>query len=162
MAIRRWVLNASPLILLGKTDLLDLLPGLADSVIVPQSVADEVGAKPDGTLIIEALVRNAWCAFVKNETVSPEVLAWDLGAGETQVIAVAQRHGADRVVLDDLEARRCAKAMGLKVIGTLGIVARAKRIGRIDLAAPVIHRLRKTGLYVSEDLVEQLLREVGE
>jgi predicted nucleic acid-binding protein len=162
MAIRRWVVNASPLILLGKTDLLNLLTGLADSVIVPQSVADEVGAKPDGTLTIEALVRNAGWALVKNETVSPEVLAWDLGAGETQVIVAAQRHSADRVVLDDLEARRCAKAMGLKVIGTLGIVARAKRIGRIDLAAPVIQRLRKTGLYVSEDLVEQLLREVGE
>jgi predicted nucleic acid-binding protein len=52
--------------------------------------------------------------------------------------------------------------MGLKVIGTMGIVARAKHIGRSDLAAPVIQRLRKTGLYVSEDLVEQLLREVGE
>jgi predicted nucleic acid-binding protein len=37
------------------------------------------------------------------------------------------------VVLDDLEARRGAKAMELKVIGTLGIVARAKRAGRIQL-----------------------------
>lgn len=148
--------------MLGKTDHLDLLPGLADSVIVPQSVAEEVTDKPDGMLIIEALVRNVWCTLVKDETVSHEVLVWDLGAGETQVIVADQRYEADRVVLDDLEARRCAKAMGFKVIGTLGIVARAKRIGRIDLAAPIIQRLRETGLYVSEDLVKQLLREVGE
>jgi predicted nucleic acid-binding protein len=52
-----------------------------------------------------------------------------------------------------MEAQRCAKAMGLRVIGTLGIVARAKRMGRIELAAPVIDRLRKSGLYVSEELV---------
>lgn len=162
MAISRWVVNASPLILLGKTDSLDLLTGLADSIIMPQSVADEVDAKPDGTRLLETLNRNARYAVVQDEAVSPEVLAWDLGAGETQVIANAQRHGADRVVLDDLAARRCAKAMGLKVIGTLGIVARAKRVGRIALANPVIRRLRETGLYVSGDLVAQLLREVGE
>jgi predicted nucleic acid-binding protein len=70
---------------------------------------------------------------VQDEAVPPEILAWDLGAGETQVITNARRHGADRVVLDDLEARRGAKAMELKVIGTLGIVARAKRAGRIQL-----------------------------
>jgi predicted nucleic acid-binding protein len=81
------------------------------------------------------------------ELASPEVLAWDLGAGETQVIAHALRHGADRVILDDLEARRCAKAMGLRVIGTLGIVGRAKAMGRIAQATPVIEHLRRTGLY---------------
>lgn len=162
MAISRWVVNSSPLILLGKTGHLDLLAGLADALIVPQSVANEVGAKPDGARLLDALARNARCAVVQDEAVSPEVLAWDLGAGETQVIANARRHGAGRVVLDDLEARRCAKAMGLKVIGTLGVVARAKRAGRIEWAAPVIGRLRETGPYVSEDLMAQLLREVGE
>lgn len=156
------MVNASPLILLGKTDNLHLLAGLADSAVVPQAVADEIGAKADGTSILEALARHSQYGVVKDEAVSPEVLAWDLGAGETQVIANAQRHGADRVVLDDLEARRCAKAMGLKVLGTLGIIARAKRMSQLDLAAPVIGRLRETGLYVSEELVEQILREVGE
>ena len=52
---------------------------------------------------------------------------------ETQVIANARRHGADRVVLDDLEARRGAKAMGLKVVGTLASWRAAKRAGRIQL-----------------------------
>jgi len=94
--------------------------------------------------------------------VPPEVLAWDLGAGETQVITHALRHGADRVVLDDLEARRCAKAMALRVIGTLGIVGRAKATGRIGRAAPIIEHLRKTGLYVSDAMVQHILRQVGE
>jgi predicted nucleic acid-binding protein len=57
-----------------------------------------------------------------------------------------------------MEARRCAKAMELRVIGTLGVVARARRMGRIGLAAPIIDRLRKTGLYVSGELVQRLLR----
>lgn len=65
-------------------------------------------------------------------------------------------------VIDDLEAMRCAKAMGIAIIGTLGIVGRAKISRLIDLAEPVIRRLRETGLYASEDLIQRLLREVGE
>lgn len=73
-----------------------------------------------------------------------------------------RRHGADRVVIDDLEVRRCAKAMGLRIIGTLGVVGRAKAMGKIAQAAPVIAHRHRTGLYVSDDLVQHLLRQVGE
>jgi predicted nucleic acid-binding protein len=37
-----WVINASPLILLGKLHRLDLLEALAPSVYVPQTVFNEV------------------------------------------------------------------------------------------------------------------------
>jgi predicted nucleic acid-binding protein len=50
------------------------------------------------------------------------------------------------VVLDDLEARRCGQAMGQWVIGTFGVVGRAKAMGRIAQAAPIIEHLRRTGL----------------
>jgi predicted nucleic acid-binding protein len=162
MASRRWVVNASPLILLGKTDNLDLLSALADVVAVPRAVVNEIGAKPEGTPILQALAHDPPYCVVDDEAVSPKILSWDLGPGETQVIANAHRHGADRVVIDDMEARRCAKAMGLKVIGTLGVVGRAKHNGHIEWAAPVIERLRETGLYVTEELVLRILREVGE
>ena len=157
-----WVVNASPLILLGKTGHLELLVALTDTLVVPQAVAKEVGAKPDGEAILAELTGNPAYRVAGSEPVSPEVLAWDLGAGETQVITHALRHGADRVVLDDLEARRCAKAMGLRVIGTLGIVGRAKATGRIGRAAPIIEHLRRTGLYVSDAMVQHILRQVGE
>ena len=61
-----------------------------------------------------------------------------------------------------MEARRCARSMGLQVIGTLGIVGRAKSTGKIQRAAPVIERLRETGMYVSKELVKLILQEVGE
>jgi predicted nucleic acid-binding protein len=41
-------------------------------------------------------------------------------------------------------------------------VGRAKSTGQIERPAPVIERLRKTGLYVSEELAQRILREVGE
>jgi hypothetical protein len=81
--------------------------------------------------------------------------------GDTQVITHALVHGADRVVIDDLEVRRCAKAMGLRIIGTLCVVGRAKAMDKIAQAAPVIAHRRRTRLYVSDDLVQHLPRQVG-
>lgn len=162
MGTKRWAVNASPLILLGKAQQLDLLCALAGDVVVPQAVASEVGAKPDGAAILAELTGNPAYRISASEPALPEVLAWDRGAGETQVVTHALLHGADRVVLDDSEARRCALAMGLRVIGTLGVVGRAKSVGRIAAAAPVIEQLRRTGLYVSDALVQHILEQVGE
>lgn len=162
MALSRWVVNASPLILLGKVSQLGLLGALVDQIVVPKAVVEEIGAKPDGKAPLQVIAENPAYAVVDNEEATLEILSWDLGVGETQVIANAQSHGAERVVLDDLEARRCAKVMGLKVIGTLGIVGRAKAMGLLDQAKPVVMRLQETGLYASDELVRRLLREVGE
>ena len=120
MAHRRWVVNASPLILLGKTGHLGLLGVLTNEVAVPRAVVDEVGAKPDGGAALQEISAAPSFVIVENEAATPEILSWDLGAGETQVLAHALAHKAERVVIDDLEARRCAKAMGLGIIGTPG------------------------------------------
>ena len=162
MVPNRWVVNASPLILLGKVEQIQLLGALAGEIAVPRAVIREVSAKPDGERTVQTLTALESAIIVDDEVPPANILSWDLGSGETQVISHAVMHSADRVVIDDLEARRCAKAMGIAIIGTLGIVGRAKVSGLIDQAEPVIRRLRETGLYASEDLVQRLLREVGE
>lgn len=48
-----------------------------------------------------------------------------------------------------------ARALGLKVAGTIGILLRAKFQGKIE-------RLMATGFWLSEELYEKVLREVGE
>jgi predicted nucleic acid-binding protein len=162
MASSRWVANASPLILLGKVGQIQLLGHLAETLVVPNAVMREVSAKPDGERTIQTLTALESVILVDDAVAPANILSWDLGPGETQVISHAVSHSADRVVIDDLEARRCAKAMGLAIIGTLGIVGRAKAAGLIGRAGPVVQRLRKTGIYASDDIVQRLLREVGE
>ena len=144
---RRWVVNASPLILLGKVDQVLLLQQLSDELIIPDGVAQEVQAKPDGERALEALIASPTARI---ETGESEVLAW------------AMTSEGCRVVVDDLEARRCAQALGIGVIGTLGVVLRAKRTGLISAARPIVDQLRRVGLYVSEDLVERALAHLGE
>jgi predicted nucleic acid-binding protein len=67
-----------------------------------------------------------------------------------------------RVVIDDLAGRRCAEAHGLPLIGTLGVVVLAKRIGRIAAARPVIEELRNAGLRVTDDVVANALKRANE
>lgn len=40
--VKRWVVNASPIISLTKIGRIDLLPKLCDELIIPQGVADEI------------------------------------------------------------------------------------------------------------------------
>lgn len=66
------------------------------------------------------------------------------------------------VVLDDLAGRRCAEARGIPLIGTLGLVILAKRIGPIAEARPVIEQLCRAGLRASEVVVTNALARAGE
>ena len=50
-----WVVNASPLIILGKAEQLDLLPKLADELIVPHAVSGEVSVRKNEAPVIDFL-----------------------------------------------------------------------------------------------------------
>lgn len=87
---------------------------------------------------------------------------WKLDAGEEAVLSLALRNPGCEVVLDDRAGRRCAEAHGLALIGTLGIVILARRIGRIPEARPLILELRRAGLRVSDDVIAAALKRAGE
>jgi predicted nucleic acid-binding protein len=77
-------------------------------------------------------------------------------------VTLALENPGCEVVLDDRAGRRCAEAHGLRVLGTLGVVVLAKRIGRIAAARPIIEELRRAGLYVKDDVIVDALRRAGE
>lgn len=54
MTPEQWIVNASPLILLGKVDQLELLGSLAKQII-PRAVVTEIGAKSDGKAILQRI-----------------------------------------------------------------------------------------------------------
>lgn len=158
MTRRRWVVNASPLIFLAQIDALSLLKQLADEILVPFSVRDEVLVPKKQKLPIEL---PDWLSLREDLPLPPEIAGWDLGAGESQVLAHALISGSE-AVLDDFEARQCARALGVPVTGTLGVILRAKKSRLIPAARPPLEELLRRGLYLSKELVEQSLREVGE
>ena len=82
-----WVTNASPIILFARIDRLDLINRLAPAVIVPRAVADEIlaGQEKDG----RATMALSWVEsrLTPNVALPATVEHWDLGSGESQVIA---------------------------------------------------------------------------
>jgi uncharacterized protein len=66
--------------------------------------------------------------------IAVEALLDEIHVGEAEVIVSAHELGIKRVLLDDRAARRKAKAMGLEVTGTIGVLLLAREAGLpIDL-----------------------------
>jgi predicted nucleic acid-binding protein len=159
---RRFVVNASPVIFLTQIRALPLLRDLTSEVIIPMAVRNEVlaGAGYHDSLV--PVEFPSWMIVRPDLPLPPEVAGWDLGAGESQVLAHAAVAMDCEAVLDDLQARRCARGLGLLTTGTLGIILRAKRAGLISAARPLVEDLLRKGLYLSQAVVESALDEVGE
>jgi predicted nucleic acid-binding protein len=91
------------------------------------------------------------------------LLAWDLGRGETAVMAYALANPGWTAVLDDNAARKCARALNILVKGTLAIVILAKVRGFIPSASDVLRQLQTVGYRINDDIVrEALQRTVNE
>ncbi len=73
----------------------------------------------------------------------------------------AQRAGdSDRA--DDQDARRTARRLGLKPIGTIGLLLVGKKQGIVDSVDNEINRLVKYGFWITDSLHLAALREAGE
>lgn len=157
------VVNASPLIFLGNAGRIDLLQAVgAGRVIVPQAVFDEVTRTTHADKAASALVGAHWIETGPSVTVSATVVEWDLGSGESEVIATALGIGAGaRAVIDDLSGRKCALAMGIGVMGTLGLVVAAHRRGHVENPRQVLLDLRAAGMWVSDAIINRALRLAG-
>jgi predicted nucleic acid-binding protein len=153
-----WVTNASPLIALANAGALDLLEKLPAQLVVPEAVVEEILAGPDDPA--RRVLASGW-GLRRTATVPEIVSEWGLGKGESAVLALAVELDAT-AALDDRSARRCAKALGVSVIGTFGVIVRAKRRGLIPAAQPVMRAVVSAGLYYSDDAIEMLLASVGE
>lgn len=159
----RWVSDASPLIFLAKLQHLDLLYGLTDEVYIPAAVVVEIRAKPDlaTQALNDALQQHIQQWTVEDQT-SVELLRADLDLGEAEVIVLAKALQAERVVMDDLDARRFARRVGLRPVGTLGILLAARRRGQIASLKDEIERLAEHGFRVSPGLAARVLEAAGE
>lgn len=153
------VINASPLILLCKSGLERLLPELFTEIVVPNAVWDEIIRGED---IVSQKVRSAsWLRSIAVE-VSDDILIWNLGDGESEVLSVAFAEREFTAVVDDRAARNCAHTLSIKTLGTGAILVLAKKKKLIESVGSALANLKEVGLYISEDIVELLKRQAGE
>lgn len=160
--VERPAVNASPLILLTKAGLLNLLQLLSQEIVVPAAVAIEIQQYGVSDVTSQAIAQTNWLVVVETSPVPELIQSWDLGAGESAVLTWGYVDPNTEVIVDDLAARRCAVALGIPVRGTLGLVLIAKQRGTIPAARPILEQLRDSGMYLSDRVMNQALALVGE
>ena len=92
-----------------------------------------------------------------------DVLRAELDEGEAEAIALCREAKAGTVLLDEKDARRAARRLGLTVLGTVGILIWARRTGRIARMSDQLSALQTRGKFrLSSAVCEEALRAVGE
>lgn len=157
------VADSSPLIILAKLECFDLLPRLFQRVYIPSEVHHEVVVSGAG-LPGAAEVANAEWIEVKQLQNQAEFLAaqgkYALGAGELSTIFLGKEMHANSVLLDDLHARQLARAEGLRVRGSVGLLETLYLRGHLmDLRAAFRQLLAHS--YIDQRLLEQRLQSLG-
>jgi predicted nucleic acid-binding protein len=154
--------NTSPLLYLYRIGGVEWLPKLFNEVWIPEAVRNELQAGRTKGYDVPDPDDYSWLAIVNPKSTPSEWLALDLGAGEIAAMALALEN-ADRVVLlDDMLARRTAQVAGLQVWGTLKILLEAKSHGLNDKVEPYIAKLSESGMWVSAEVKQRILKLAGE
>lgn len=158
------VSNSSPLIGFASIHRFDILHQIFGHIIIPQAVYREAviegreigGAKREVT----AATWIETCT-VGNRNAVNELLE-RLDEGEAETIVLAYEISADWVLMDERKGRKIITEWGLKKIGTLGILLKAKQIGLLSVIRPEIELLCQEGFTVSQDVIETVLRYARE
>ena len=153
------VSDASPLIVLLKTNKLSILQKLFKKIIIPQAVYREITAKEQEKLIFD---KAGWIEIrdIKNTEVNT-LLEKLVDKGEAEAIVLAKELKTSLLV-DDAKARKYAILLNLEVIGTLGLLKMAKNRGVIPSVKDAINDMLAEGYYIEDKLIARILEDVGE
>jgi len=144
------VSDSTCLIGLERAGCLDILPALFDSVMITPEVEREFSGKFDW-LKVENLTNSLLVA----------ALQMIVDSGEAEAIALASEKNC-LLISDDKQARSAAKRLGVAVIGTVGVLIRAKQNGIITEIKLILDALDANEFRLSRALREEALKIAGE
>lgn len=144
------VSDSTCLIGLERIGELNILSALFEPIMIPPEVEREFGSK---------------FSWLQTENLMSNLLATALclvvDSGEAEAIALASEKSC-LLISDDKQARAAAKRLGVTVIGTVGVLVRAKQNGIVSAIKPILDNLELNNFFISRALREEALRLVGE
>jgi predicted nucleic acid-binding protein len=132
---------------------LDIVRAAFATVLIPPAVALEVRTFPLPGWLEVLPLPNPALSFDVHHT---------LGAGEREALILAAHIKPDFVILDDQAARIAANAAEFKVIGAVGLLLHAKRLGLISSVRDELDALRAASFHISPRLYRLILNDAGE
>lgn len=154
------VADTSALVALAACDALLLLDQLFQEVRVPPAVLQEcvVPGKPEAERL---------GAYLRDKVVEVDLKKFviavaGLGQGELEAMALYKRLHANRLLVDDRRARKVARLNEIDVIGSLGVLVRAKELGLVTQIRPLLAKIQAAGVHYGEQLLNEALRQASE
>jgi predicted nucleic acid-binding protein len=150
MSVAPAVSDASPLIVFHQIQRLELLHEVLGEVLIPPAVANEIaptfGTPPSWVRVSEAASLQG-------------LFPWGSGLdpGGAEAIALALDVSARQIVLDERSARRIAEQLGLFVVGSLGVLLEARRLGLVGDVQPDLDAMIDVGFHIGQSLYTDVL-----
>ena len=155
--------DTSPLRALAHLGHMAWLQELFHQIRLPPAVAAELRHPPPALAAVDV---TAWDFLViqsPSDVQRVSEFRSRLDAGEAEALALAEELHADLILVDELAGREVARQCGFTVLGTLGILMRAKQRQLCPAVAPLLDRLqRELNFFVSPALRQSILRQTGE
>lgn len=141
---------------------LDLLPRLFQSVSIPTSVHAEL----TGSIRFASaqdLFTQPWLEVVSLGGPVDAFLASQLDPGEAAVLILARQMQGAEVLMDERRGRRVAEQVyGLPIVGTGGLLLRAKAAGLVPAVHPLLTAMKTNGYHLSDRLIQAVCGAAGE
>ena len=159
------ILNATPLIYLGKKRRMDLLRSVFEEAIIPVEVEREI-TRIEGSPEVVQLRKAIHEGWIRVRQSSEDRkrhiidLFSEIDEGETAVIAVALEDEEPTVIVDDAEARVAAEYFGLDAHSTLYVILEAYRRGLLKSKKEIVsmvNNMIKSSFYLSTEVYARLL-----
>ncbi len=162
----RVVSNTSPISNLAIIGRLDVLSRQFGTICIPGGVRRELARleHDEGSRSIEQALQQGWIQV--EATVAGDLarnLASTLDAGEAEAIALASGSAADLLIMDESAGRAAARNLGITMTGTLGVLLKEKRAGRLTSMREEMDRLmNEAGFFISNRVRHLFLEAAGE
>jgi predicted nucleic acid-binding protein len=154
------VSDTSPITNLIQIGCLNLLNVVFGKIIIPQTVYNELCELADQKKILDD---QDWISVIaaENRSVITQLEA-NLDKGEAEAIALAIELQSDFLIIDEIKGRTIAENMGIKIVGLLGTLLKAKELGHLSELKPKLEQLVKLGFRINPRLYEHVLKMAGE
>ena len=134
-----------------------LLERLFAEVVIPEAVWRELRQEHER---LPGFIR---IVAIRDVRLAQHLASDLLDEGEAEAIVLAEELAADFLLMDETAGRAVATQRGLRVLGLLGVLRRAKDLGLIAAIRPLLAALQNdAGFWVSPELRQRVLEDAGE
>lgn len=158
------VTDSSPLVILTKLGCLDFLNRLFPPIYISAEVHHEVVIAGAGLPGASEVSKTEWIevkAIQNPGGLSSAQRKHGLRPGEMSTILLAKELGANLVLLDDYRARKLAKAEGLGILGTVGLLESFYLRRYLTDLRSAFQKLLTHNVYIDQRLLDRRLRSLG-